>query len=218
MDRPLTAAELHDAVFGAFDPVLSAAGFEWVADLKWVRTVDAEVRHVVEAYAGRQGARVPRWGVSLDFVPHVMGSAVRWHRTAKAARIDLGYEPHNFQDEWDIEGQSWVIWPNLGHPTPAERAASIAQQFGGTALRWLDQIDGLSSLPAAFEREQAREGGQFGFDNYVQYRLAYAFTLARLGLVDRAEAEFARWAAGSVASVDVQAKLRELLRRLTGYA
>jgi hypothetical protein len=212
LDRPLTAAELHDVVFDAFDPGLSAASFAWVGDLKWVRSVDADIRHVVEAYPGRRGARVPRWGVSLDFVPHVVGSAIRWHRTPKTARIDLGYEPHNFQDEWDFEGQNWVIWPNLGHPTPAERAGSIAQQFGGTALPWLDQIDGLSSLPAAFEREEAREGGQFGFDNYVQYRLAYAFTLARLGLVDRAEAEFAHWAARTGITVGVQSKLRELFR------
>ena len=218
MDRPLTAADLHDAVFGTFDPVLTAAGFVWATDLKWVRSVDADIRHVVEAYAGRHGARVPRWGVSLDFVPHVVGSAVRWHRTPKTARIDLGYEPHNFEDEWDFEGQNWVVWPNLGHPTPAERAGSIAQQFGETALRWLDQIDGLSSLPAAFEREEAREGGQFSFDNYVQYRLAYAFTLARLGLADRAHAEFARWVAGTNIAVDVQSKLRDLLRRLTGCA
>jgi hypothetical protein len=213
VDRQLTAAELHDAVFAAFDPVLAAAGFESATDLKWVRSVGTNVRHVVEAYAGRQGARVPRWGVSLDFVPHVVGSAVRWHRTPKTARIDLGYDPHNFQDEWDFEGQSWVIWPNLGQPTPAARAASIAGQLGSTALPWLDQIDGLRSLPAAFAREEAREGGQFGFDNYVQYRLAYAFTLARLGLADRAEKEFARWVERSAVSVDVQANLRELLLR-----
>jgi hypothetical protein len=215
LDRPLTALELRDAVFGAFDPVLSAAGFSWVADLKWVRTLDADIRHVVEAYAGRQGAKVPRWGVSLNFVPHLVGSAIRWHRTPKTTRIDLGYEPHNFQDEWDFEGQVWVIWPNLGQPTPAERAGSIARQLGSTALPWLNQIDGLSSLPAAFEREEAREGGQFGFDNYVQNRLAYAFTLARLGRADRAEAEFARWATGSAISADVQSTLRQRLRATT---
>jgi hypothetical protein len=215
MDRPLTAADLHDAVFGTFDPVLTAVGFVWATDLKWVRSVDGEIRHVVEAFAGRHGARVPRWGVSLDFVPHVVGSAIRWHRTLKTARIDLGYEPHNFQDEWDFEGQSWVIWPNLGHPTPAERAASIAEQLGVTALPWLDRIDGLLSLPAAFEREEAREGGQFGFDNYIQYRLAYAFTLARLGREDRAEAEFARWVAATATSPDVRSTLRELLRATT---
>jgi hypothetical protein len=212
---PITAAELRAAIHQAFDPVLSAVGFAWVADLKWVRNRTPLIRDIVEAYGGRQGRRATRWGVSLDFVPHVEGTAIRWHRTAKSARIDLGYDPSNFRDPWDVASQEWVIAPDLGSPTPAARAAAIASLLDRTALSWLEPITGLVAVREAFERERGRTGGQFAFDDYIQYPLAYAFTLACTGSLDRAELELDRWAARSTFPIDVRNQLRGLLQSTT---
>jgi hypothetical protein len=211
VDGAISAAELRRVIVGAFDPVLSAAGFERATELKWVRRAAPSIRHVVEAAPARHGGRLVHWGVSLDFVPHCVGASVRWHRTARSARLDLGFDPLNFRDEWDFTAQPWTIPLDLGAPTPAERARSIAAALAEHAYPWLDAIDGLPSLPAAFEREAARTGGQFGFDDYVQYRLAYAFVLARLGWRDRAESELERWAAREMARAAVLATLRDLL-------
>lgn len=43
---------------------------------------------------------MPRWGTSLDFVPHVRGEAVRFHRTNKGAVIDVLFDPIDFFAEW----------------------------------------------------------------------------------------------------------------------
>jgi hypothetical protein len=208
----MTASALLEVIRAAIEPVLSAHGFEWAGDSKWVRSDRAPIRHVVEARAGRHGMRVMQWGVSLDYVPHLVGSAVRWHRTAKAARLDLGYDPNNFRDPWDFHAQEWTISPDLGWPTPAERASQIARLLDETALPWVDAVTDSSSLLAAFDREQGREGGQFGFDDYIQYRLAYAFALARIGQLDRAVVEFARWSSRVQPPADAQRQLFELLR------
>lgn len=43
---------------------------------------------------------VPIWGISLDFVPHVAGNRLAWHRTDKSARMDLVYDPVDFDERW----------------------------------------------------------------------------------------------------------------------
>jgi hypothetical protein len=75
----------------------------------------------------------------------------------------------------------------------------------------LDAIEDLPTLTNAFEREESRPGGQFGFDNFVQHRLAYAFALARLGQEARATEEFERWVGSHVVESEVGERLREAL-------
>lgn len=216
MHGPISAADLRETVVQAFDPVLSAAGYEHVVDLKWVRSGEPWIRHVIEAYGGRRGVRAVRWGISLDFVPHVTGASVRWHRTARSARIDLGYDPESFRDEWDFTAQAWTISPDLGVPTPGERARSIAAAFDRAAFPWLDAIRDLPTLADAFQREESRRGGIFEFDNYIQHRLAYAFTLAKLGRQERAEVQLERWLSMGRVGSEVEATLVKLLRCTEG--
>ena len=216
MAVPAGPAPLKNVIVGAFDGVLAGVGFERVGALRWVRTRTSGIRDVLEAYGGRRGMRAVRWGVSLDFVPHLVGDAVRWHATATSARIDLGYEPHNFRDDWDFTAQAWAISPDLGFPTPEERAASIARAIPTSAYPWFEAITDLPSLTRAFEREEARIGGQFSFDNYVQHRLAYAFSLAKAGQNDRAITELQRWVARLGVAPRVEAELLAILPTRSG--
>jgi hypothetical protein len=214
---PISSTELRDTIVRAFDPVLVAAGFVRSQPLAWVRARTPEIRDVVEASSGRRGGRFIRWGASLDYVPHIVGDSVRLHSTDRTARIDLGYDPSNFRDEWDVAAQPWTVTPDLGFPTPAERAASIARAIPNTAYPWLDAIHDGASLLEAFEREAAREGGQFAFDSYVQHRLGYAFALAHEGQHTRALTELQRWAQHHRPVPAVTSELRKRLELLFEY-
>ena len=35
------------------------------------------------------GVAAPAWGFSLDFVPHLAGGKIKWHRTEKSALFDV---------------------------------------------------------------------------------------------------------------------------------
>jgi len=96
------SAAFNEALRAAFDSKLGGHGFEAEKGLKWVRSAKPEIRDVIELYSVKGAAAAARWGVSLDFVPHVAAKRVRWHRTAKSAALDLVWDPLDFDgvDGW----------------------------------------------------------------------------------------------------------------------
>lgn len=66
-------------------------------------------RHVVELQALKGLSYCPQWRLSLDFVPHITGGGkVRWHRTAKSARLDLVYRPIDFEPS-SADTREWAV-------------------------------------------------------------------------------------------------------------
>lgn len=72
-DQPPTSDELDGIWSAAIDPLVGPLGFERVASRRWVRSRHAPVRHVLEVQAMKGNTYSPRWYLSLDFVPHVVG-------------------------------------------------------------------------------------------------------------------------------------------------
>lgn len=201
----------RDIVRAAFDATLKPIDFDLVTDLKCTKAPTEGIREIVELYALKGFSWMPRWGVSLDYVPRATSSGVAWHRTAKASRIDLGYDPLDYYDPRDRTAFDWTI-SRFGTESGIRAHANVvAERVAMDAARWFAPIDGLSSLPEAFEREAARSFVRFGFDNYVPYRLALAFTLARLGQVDQSRAEFDRWVSRRSVPDAAASRIRALL-------
>lgn len=85
--------QIHEIVEPAVSRYLSPMGFESHRQLVWVRSADAPIRQVFKLELLKGAGLDFAWGLSLDFVPHVSGSRVKWHRTPKTAMLDLGVRP-----------------------------------------------------------------------------------------------------------------------------
>ncbi len=88
----VTNARIHDIVAPEVERHLASLGFEAAGTLKWVKGRHAPIRHVFGFAKWKGGIVRPRWGASLDFVPHISGQQVRWHRSNKAAHFDLAID------------------------------------------------------------------------------------------------------------------------------
>jgi hypothetical protein len=78
---------------------------------KWVRA-RPPIRDLIEVVAMKGASLIPRWGISLDFVPHVQGDAIRWHRSDKSAIADIVYDPVDFDPIGGAIGPSSQIDPS----------------------------------------------------------------------------------------------------------
>lgn len=217
----VSGREYRAAIQQAYDAVLGPVGFARAGEMKWVRSRRPPIRDVVAVYMLKGWDYTTRWGVSLDFVPHLVDDSIRWHRTARSARIDLGYDPLDFIDyrtgAWNARPPTedpafeplslvdpavartawWLIssWrPVEGVPSEQQQAA---RQILAMSTPWFEAIHDLSSLLDAFVREKQRPITRFGWNNYVQHRLAHAFTLAASGDTGRRSASLASGPSGS---------------------
>lgn len=198
--------KIHEIVSPAVETLLQPLGFEVQAPLCWLRSVDAPIRQVFCLKQWKGGKLAPAWGLSLDFVPHVSGNNIRWHRTAKSARFDL---------TWDTRDRALDISYSHGPETIANHAPAVLSTAIAQAESFWSTARLIADLPDAFEQVRAHlSSGGLGFYNYVQHPLAYAFVLAMNGKPEAAEEAFQRYS--SRLSDTVQTKLRTVFIKAGG--
>jgi hypothetical protein len=165
---------------------------------------------VFEVSALKGAQHVPRWGISLDFVPHVSGESVRWHRTNRSAEIDFVFDPVDFFADWQ---DKWAISALHGEAGIVRDAARVLPAAVERALGWFSSFADQNLLDRVEEHRRAdRPGRRFGFDNWVQQPLAYAFVLARSGKADEATAVLEKWIGARAMNSAVEERLRTLLK------
>lgn len=193
--------QIHEIVFPIIGDRLHALGFEVQRPLQWLRSSDAPIRQVFCLKQWKGGALTPAWGLSLDFVPHVSGNNIKWHKTLKSAQLDL---------TWDARNPVFDIPYCYGPKIIASKAPEVLSTAITEAESFWDKTHLISELPSAFERVKKHlSSGGLGFYNYVQHPLAYAFVLAMNGNPQAAEQEFQRYHSHTAESV--RQKLHTLL-------
>jgi|SRR5688572_15148702 len=199
----LTRAQIHELVGPVVGAQLVPDGFEEVDTLKWVRSVDAPIRQVFLFSQWKGGAIAPTWGVSLDFVPHISGTKLKWHRTAKSARTDLCV---------DARDRALDMPYHAGAHSIRSRAPEVVASAVIRAREFWDRSRRISDLPAAFDwlRSYLSTGG-LGFDNYVQHPLALAFVLSANGRLVEANRELDRLIQRDEPGDELAARLRSLI-------
>lgn len=131
------------------------------------------------------GVFVPIWGVSLDFVPHLSGKKVAWHRSNKSAMLDLCFHPQG----------SALQMPYIEGPTPIlRRHKYVVGQAVEEATKFWQMCHQIDALPDAIKWLKAyySEGKGLTFYNYTQHFLTVAFLLKRSGRPEEAIAELER--------------------------
>ena len=179
--EPAPASVVNAAAADAFGTALAEEGLEAIGLRKWGRPGARSIREVFELQALKGASYTPYWGFSFDFVPHLAGEGeVRWHRTLKSARVDLGCRPIDHETSRARRDE----WHTHRFLTRGELLADfrrLADLAIPEAVRWWSRVKGESDLPAAFEERRSRPVVGIPFESYVQESLAYSFMLARFG-------------------------------------
>jgi hypothetical protein len=183
----LSAAQIDEIVKPVVSSPLEGLGFVAITPRRWVRSANTPVRHIFELSPLKGAVLSPRWGFSLDFVPHVSGRDVRWHRSSKAAIFDVCYDPVDAPNEFP--GSSYIHYLH-GAYHAASQATDVIARAARAASGFWSQGQQEQDLLKVFAALKARSTVRFGFYSYVQHPLAYAFTLARAGQPEHAAAEF----------------------------
>ncbi|QET01768.1 hypothetical protein FOB72_06720 [Cupriavidus pauculus] len=202
--------EAHRVIYPVVDAALNPRGFEAVSPLKWVRFDGSPIRQIFAFPAWKGGVIAPRWGLSIDFVPHVSGSSVRWHRTNKSAIFDLAVDARDRDlDISVIRGERFV----------AEKSSTVVEASIARADEFWRPVNSVEDVVGAFEwlRSHLANGG-LGFYNYTQHPIALAFVLARIGDADGARRELDRFLEGRSAEDPVSLQLGRMLTRATSIA
>ncbi len=199
----VTRAEIHRIVAPEVLRLLGPDRFETVDLLKWVRSIDTPIRQVFCFSQWKGGMVAPTWGLSLDFVPHVSGSTLKWHRTPKSALLDLVV---------DARDRVLDMPYHQGLSPIRERVATVVPSAVARASDFWNRFRAVSDLPAAFAWLQSYlSTGGLGFYNYVQHPIALAFVYARNSQPRQAQIELEKFLEGRSLSDKLAVRLRELL-------
>jgi hypothetical protein len=200
----LRAAERDAIVASHLNTRLQGLGFVQVAPRRWVDGSSAPVRRMFEMQLLKGAAMKARWGFSLDFVPHLSGGRVCWHRSNRAATFDV------FVDLEDRPYASFLygaVW--LHHDL--ERLVPIVLERAQETWR-------CGSTPAGVLEivREIRERKINSFYVYFNWHLplTFMFLSAKTGDLTAAEAELDAYARKYELAEDVAAKLARRLRDL----
>jgi hypothetical protein len=164
----LSIATIHQHIAPVVAAQLAPLGFAPQKPLHWIRSADAPIRQLFCYSQLKGGVIAPQWGFSLDFVPHLSGGKVKWHRTEKSALFDTFVDGQgtelNIYYMWGVSGLLEQMQPRV---EGAVRAA--------TAL-WA-KVRTHPELYALVEELRSKPGSEF----HTQLPIANAICLARSG-------------------------------------
>ena len=179
--EPAPASVVNAAAADAFGTALAERGLEAIGPRKWGHPGARPIREVFELQALKGASYTPYWGFSFDFVPHLVGEGgIRWHRTLKSARVDLGCRPIDHETS-RARREEWYTHRFLTRGELLADFRRLAELSIPEAVRWWSRVKDESDLPAAFEERRSRPVVGIPFESYVQEYLAYSFVLARFG-------------------------------------
>lgn len=176
------------------DTALAGDGLARTGALRWSGTdccdPGGELRPTFELVLLKGGAYVPKYGVSLGFVPHLAGGKPAWHRTQKSAHADiwrLATGPKREVNLLDGAAQTEAALARLVATTLPE-----ARAFWGRAT-------GVEALPGLMREAAAEVSEVIAFGHPLgQHRpLVRAFLAARLGDGETARAALSEVGAGA---------------------
>jgi hypothetical protein len=131
-------------------------GFERCAPGRWVAPLGEGDFRVLEMWAMKGSAYTLAWGVSLGYVPRLAAAGPRFHRTPKAARLDL-HEVATEGDEADIPvcTATWRTRPDGGWWLPDDIRALWASCAPAARSFWERASTPDQVLAVALEQHAA---------------------------------------------------------------
>src|SRR5262245_51929970 len=92
----LLSASARDAIITHhLQKHLPGMGLREMSARRWVDGSAPPVRRLFQLELLKGAGLTAWWGFSLDFVPHVSGGKLRWHRSDRTAMLDVIVNPKN---------------------------------------------------------------------------------------------------------------------------
>ena len=175
----LLSAERDSILTSHLNAPLAELGLIQIAPRHWVDGSVPPARRMFQMSLLKGAGIVANWGFSLDFVPHISGRALRWHRSDRTAKLDVIIDPKRACQTSFIHGAKW-----LHHDLKELMPDAIAQ-----ATETWRQGQTFEGMLAILREVRERKTNRFGFNNYTQMPLAQMFLLAKTGDLSGALAE-----------------------------
>lgn len=160
--------------------------FQRIGNMLWIGQPADFIRPIFKFQTMKGMAYSACWGVSMDFVPLLVGQSLRWKKTAKTARFDLCSDPV------DPEGvvPSWCSFSTTDSDRKLEQTVEATAK---AACRDWSELRSLVEIATAFEKRSRMRFSRFSLDNYAQTNLAWGLVLLAIGDVDQGEARLNRF-------------------------
>jgi hypothetical protein len=140
-------------------------------------------------------------------VPHISGG-IRWHRSDQTARLDVFVDPEALPQPCFLYGPEQFR---------AELEALLPDAVAGAQRDWRKGSTYVGILGLIREIRE-KDTNCFGFLNYTQLPLAFAFLLAKTGDIRLAEEELEHYLARDCIKEAESSRLKRLLRESGGPA
>jgi hypothetical protein len=186
---------------------LEPLGLAEIAPRRWIDGSKPPARRLFELQLLKGASLKACWGFSLDFVPHVTGG-IRWHRSDKTAKLDVIIDPVALPQPCFLYGPERFR---------VELEALLPEAVVGAQRDW-DKGSTYEGMLELIRGIREKNTNCFGFRNYTQLPLAFAFLLAKTGSMELAGHELEEYLAGDWIKDAEAAKLRRLLRESVGPA
>jgi hypothetical protein len=199
----LRAAERDSIVASHLNACLQQLGFVQIAPRRWVDGSTAPTRRVFEMQLLKGATMKARWGFSLDFVPHLSGSRVYWHRSNRTAQLDVVLELDERKCNASfLHGAAWLH-------RDLERLAPAALQQAQETWRRGSTLSGILDVVREL-RERKINSFYVHFNWHLP--LAFMFLSAKIGDLAAAQLELEAYARKYELDEDVVAKLSKLIQ------
>jgi hypothetical protein len=197
----MTASQRDAIAAPMFHAWLGPLGLTQITPRRWIDGSKPPVRRLFELGVGKTGDISLRWGFSLDFVPHVSGDSVRWHRSDKSAMLDIFIDPKKMPTIWCPRAEQF----RDEFPILLSKAVAAAKKDWKRGSTYEGVLQILREI-------RKRNTNWLTYEMYPQGRLAYAFLTAKTGKLKLAEKELDRCVAHGWLKDSPAAKLKKLLR------
>lgn len=177
----VTHTEFHGQVSDTISRVLAPHGLTFEKNGTWLGD-GSPARPMFELLEWKGAMFTPRWGVALDFVPHIAGERAVWHRTRKSARADIHVQP--VSSLADIEMSMFKSSTRRPHHIESILALCLDK-----AVPFWERAQNPANLPDLLEDAMASSAPEqfFHYRDTMDCMIARAFIPAYLGEIDSAE-------------------------------
>lgn len=190
----LTIAEVQFHIGEAVSAALTSQGFSLTRPLQWIDSRGVPVRRVFEYWQLKGGVVAPRWGYSFDFVPHLSGGKIKWHRTDKSALLDVFIDGqslgNNLYYMWGVDG---LIEGLTAKVNSATKQATDFWKSAETSAEVFDQVMCIARMPGSRMQVQLpmaaaichafagrEDQGRKELEYYIDHRKPHEETIPKL--------------------------------------
>lgn len=175
----LTNVRLHSILNPLIERNPETQSFEVVRELMWVDNSHPPIRPVLAFEKMKGGELFLNYGLSVDFVPSVVGKRAIMRSGKKSVKFDVIIDP---RDHGILVGFTY------GNAAALEDAHRAIPAVLSRAVPFWSRHRTVAKLAEAVRIEEDHmKGGGLGVDNYVQAGFARPFLLAAAGETERAE-------------------------------